>query len=76
MRRRDPQHRKTWIVVTDGERALQRKVAATFQAIELVLDLLPVLEKLWGVSYVFHPEASPEAREFVKERIQRILRGE
>src|SRR5438034_11798064 len=31
MRRRDPQHQKTWIVVTDGERALQRKVAATFQ---------------------------------------------
>src|SRR5438034_1188557 len=45
MRRRDPQHQKTWIVVTDGERALQRKVAATFQRIELVLDLLHVLEK-------------------------------
>ena len=76
MRRRDPQHQKTWIVVTDGERALQRKVAATFQRIELVLDLLHVLEKLWAVSYVFHPEGSPEAREFVKERILRILRGE
>src|SRR5256884_8057900 len=31
---------------------------------------------LWAVSYVFHPEGSPEAREFVKERILRILRGE
>ncbi len=62
--------------ITDGERALQRKVAATFQRIELVLDLLHVLEKLWAVSYVFHPEGSPEAREFVKERILRILRGE
>jgi len=68
MRRRDPQHQKSWIVVTDGERALQRKVAATFQRFELILDLLHVLEKLWAVSYVFHPEGSPEAREFVKER--------
>ena len=76
MRRRDPKHQKTWIVVTDGERALQRKVAATFQRIELVLDRLPVLEKLWAVSYAFHPEGSPEAREFVKEPILRILRGE
>jgi len=76
MRRRDPQHRKAWIAVTDGERALQRKVSATFPGIELVLDRLHVLEKLWGVSYVFHPEGSPEAREFVKERILRILRGE
>jgi hypothetical protein len=74
-KRRDPQHQKSWIVVTDGERALQRKVAATFPRVALVLDLLHVLEKLWAVSYVFHPEGSPEAREFVKERILRILRG-
>jgi hypothetical protein len=76
MRRRDPRRRKTWIVVTDGERALQCKVAATLQSVELVLDLLHVLEKLWAVSYVFHPEGSPEARDFVRERILRILEGE
>ena len=75
MRRRDPKHKKKWIVVTDGERALQRKVSATFKGIELILDLLHVLEKLWAVSYVFHPEGSPEAREFVKERSLRILQG-
>jgi hypothetical protein len=76
MRRRDPKHKKTWIVVTDGERALQCKVAATVANIELVLDLLHVLEKLWAVSYVFHAEGSAEAREFVQARILRILQGE
>jgi hypothetical protein len=76
MERRDPQHRKTWIVVTDGERALQHKVAATLLGIILVLDLLHVLEKLWAVSYVFHAEGSREAREFVRERILRILQGD
>jgi hypothetical protein len=75
MQRRDPHHKKDWIVVTDGERALQCKVTATFQPIELILDLLHVLEKLWAVSYVFHPEGSPEAREFVRQRILRILQG-
>jgi len=76
MQRRDPRHRKTWVVVTDGERALQRKVAAILEGIELVLDLLHVLEKLWAVSYVFYPEGSPEAREFVRQRILRILHGD
>ncbi len=76
MQRRDPKHQKTWLALTDGERALQRKVTATFQSIELILDLLHVLEKLWAASYVFHPEGSPEAGEFVKERILRILRGQ
>jgi len=76
MERRDPRHRKTWIVVTDGERALQHKVAATLLGIILVLDLLHVLEKLWAVSYVFHPEGSPEARQFVRERILRTLQGD
>jgi hypothetical protein len=76
MQRRDPRHRKTWIVVTDGERALQRRVAARLPGIQLVLDLLHVLEKLWAVSYVFHAEGSPEAREFVRERVLRILQGE
>lgn len=75
MQRRDPAHKKCWLVVTDGERALQLKVTATFKRIELILDLLHVLEKLWTVSYLFHPEGSPEAREFVRERILRILRG-
>ena len=76
MQRRDPGHKKRWLVVTDGERALQRKVAATFKRIELILDLLHVLEKLWAVSYIFHAEGSAEAREFVRERTLRILRGE
>ena len=76
MQRRDPRRRKVWIVVTDGERALQRKVAAALDGIVLVLDLLHVLEKLWAVSYVFHPEGSEEAREFVRERILRMLQGD
>jgi hypothetical protein len=71
MRRRDPKRKKTWIVVIDGERALQRKVAATFQGIELILDLLHVLEKLWAVSYVANScESVPISRLFVSSHRQ------
>jgi hypothetical protein len=76
MVRRDPLHRRTWVMVTDGERALQRRVCTTFKGVTLVLDLLHVLEKLWAVSYVFHPEGSAEAEAFVRERALRILHGQ
>ncbi len=74
--RRDPRHRRTWVMVTDGERALQRRVVGTFSGVTLVLDLLHVLEKIWKVAYVFHPEGSPEATAFVRQRAERILSGE
>jgi hypothetical protein len=76
MVRRDPRHRRTWVIVTDGERALQRRVADKFQGVTLILDLLHVLEKLWKVAHVLHPEGSREAETFVYQRAERILNGQ
>jgi len=76
MLRRDPRRKKTWVIVTDGERALQRRVCKLFGDITLVLDLLHVLEKLWAAAYTLHPEGSPQAEGFVRERALRILRGQ
>lgn len=73
---RDPCGDKTWIIVTDGERGLQRRVCEHFQDVILVLDLLHVLEKLWAAAYVLHPEGSEAAETFVRERALRILRGQ
>jgi hypothetical protein len=76
MLRRDPRRKQTWVIVTDGERALQRRVCKLFGDITLVLDLLHVLEKLWAAAYTLHPEGSPQAEGFVRERALRILRGQ
>jgi hypothetical protein len=75
MLKRDPRHRRTWVIVTDGERALQRRVCNTFNDVTLVLDLLHVLEKLWKASHALYPEGSREAEQFVYERAKRILEG-
>ena len=75
MDRRDPGRMKTRVAVTDGERALQRRVGATLKGVRLILDLLHVLEYLWKAAYVFHREGSPEAEAWVRERALRILRG-
>lgn len=76
MVRRDPHHQHTWVMVTDGERALQRRVAASFSGVTLVLDLLHVTEKLWKAAHALHKEGSAEAQAFVYERAERILNGQ
>jgi hypothetical protein len=75
MDRRDPDRGHTWVMVTDGERALQRRVTANFEGVTLVLDLLHVTEKLWKAAHALHPEGSPEAAAFVRQRAGRILNG-
>jgi hypothetical protein len=75
MTRRDPEHKHTWVIVTDGERALQRRVIASFQNVTLILDLLHVMDKLWKAAHALHPEGSPEAEQFVKARTEKILCG-
>lgn len=72
---RDPDRTKTHVAVTDGERALQQGILKEFKDIRLILDLLHVLGYLWKGAYVFHPEGSPEAEAWVRERSLRILKG-
>jgi len=76
MLRRDPCRRHPWVIVTDGERALQRRVCELFEDTTLVLDLFHVLEKLWKAAHVFHAEGSEQAELFVRVRVLRILRGQ
>jgi len=75
MDRRDPNSIKKRVAVTDGERALQRRVVKWLTGNLLILDLLHVLEKLWKAAYVFHAEGSEEATQWVKDRVLSILRG-
>jgi len=76
MNRRDPDGKKVHVVVTDGERALQKRVLRIIDDVTLVLDLLHVLEKLWIVGHVLYGEGSEKAENFVRERVLRILKGE
>ena len=76
LQHRDPDHERPWVTVTDGERALQKRVCTLFADVPLVLDLFHVLDKLWKAAHALHPEGSPEAQCFVRDRTLRILRGQ
>jgi hypothetical protein len=63
------------VCILDGERSLWASVYAYFPAAFFVLDIFHVLEHLGKVALLFHDEDSPQAREFVTERLRMLLQG-
>jgi hypothetical protein len=77
--RRDPEHRRRWVVLVDGQRdqikrveRAARKVDAT---ITIVLDIVHVLEYLWRAAYAFHKDGTPEAEAWVEHQLVKLLDG-
>ena len=77
---RDPEHRKRWLVLVDGDAKLTRWVRAEAKRrgieVTLVLDFIHALEYLWKAAHVFFEEGTPEIEEWVLERLERMLRGD
>ena len=77
--RRDPEHEKKWVAVVDGNeeqlRLLHTSARRHRVALTIVLDLIHVVEYLWKAASVFHAQATPEAEQWVSERLLQILKG-
>ncbi len=78
-RRRDPEGRKRWVALVDGnERQLEifkkcfRK--ERYNAL-IVMDFIHVAERAWKAGLDFHREASPELETWVRQRLLAILKG-
>lgn len=72
---------KPLVCVFDGDPALWRHARQHLHldrdpSVVGVLDLYHVLQRLWEVAYVFHPEGSDEAHEFVQRRLRMLLEGD
>ena len=79
MVRRDPEHKKTWVCVMDGDRALRRVARTILGAVGtfiLILDLYHALEYLWEAAYALHGRDGSEAKEWCTMQLRRILAGE
>jgi hypothetical protein len=76
---RDPQHKREWVVLVDGEEHQLEyvKAAAKATAVEvtIVLDFIHVLEYVWKAAFCFFASGSEEAETWVMERALRILQG-
>jgi hypothetical protein len=78
--RRDPEHRRRWVVLVDGNpqqiREIRRQAARRGVEPTLVLDFIHVAEYLWKAAYCFVSEGTAEAEAWVTERLAGVLRGE
>ena len=72
---RDPDRQKTVVCLTDGEKALRREQEHWLGRSIGVLDIWHVTEYLWAAAYCLHDEGSPQARQFVRDRLRLLLEG-
>src|SRR5580704_1007516 len=78
--RRDPQQRRQWAVLIDGQPQQLKNILRSIEQYDaertvLILDFIHVLEYLWKAAYAFHPEGSESAEAWVQERALQILKG-
>jgi hypothetical protein len=78
-RRRDPEGKRRWVVLLDGNRdqlRLVKKAARKVGAsITIIVDLIHVLEYVWKAAYAFHADGSKEAEAWVQQRLMWLLQG-
>ena len=77
--RRDPDQKRAWVALVDGNRHQIDRIRAEAHArnltVPIVVDVVHVLEYLWAATWCLHPEGDPTAETWVREHARRILAG-
>ena len=77
--RRDPGHARAWVALVDGNNhqidRIEKEAVARGVEVTIVVDLVHVLEYLWGSVWCFFAEGDPAAEAWVLERALAVLGG-
>jgi hypothetical protein len=77
--RRDPDKRRRWIVLVDGEPKQLRSVKAEARragvSVTILVDLVHVLEYVWGAARALFGESNVRAEKWVADRLLALLTG-
>jgi hypothetical protein len=77
--RRDPERRRRWVVLVDGEPKQLAAVKAEARRVgvkpTILLDVVHVLEYVWQAARALFGESSPEAEAWVGDRLLALLTG-
>ncbi|HEY5989866.1 MAG TPA: ISKra4 family transposase [Streptosporangiaceae bacterium] len=77
--RRDPQHKRTWAALVDGNNAqidaMTAEAATRGVTVTILIDFVHVLEYLWKAAWSFFEPGDPDAETWVADRAARILQG-
>ena len=80
-RKRDPKHKKEWVVLVDGHKQQMRLIKGLVkkEGVEatIVLDIIHVIEYLWIAARLFHEdESSTECERWVEDKLEKILNSQ
>ena len=68
--RRDPEHKKQWLILVDGQetqlREIQAAIARHHCDVVVIQDFIHVLEYLWKAAYCFYEASTKEAEQWVR----------
>lgn len=77
--RRDPNNKKTWVALVDGNLHQLDLIQAIANKknieVEIICDIIHVLEYLWKAAWDFFEKGDSKAEEWVSERFVFILEG-
>lgn len=77
--RRDPAHSRTWVALVDGNNhqidRIEAEAAAREVEVTIVVDVVHVIEYLWGAAWSFFAEGAPAAEAWVGDRALAVLEG-
>jgi hypothetical protein len=77
--RRDPEHKKTWLVLIDGADPQRRDVEAAIARHRsdtvIIQDFVHALEYLWKAAYCLYEPRSLEAQNWVRKHAVALLEG-
>lgn len=75
VQRRDPHQAKARVAITDGERALQKRVRKLMPGAILILDLLHAMGYLWTAGNLLCAGDKAGATVWVKRQLLQVLKG-
>ncbi len=77
--RRDPSHARRWVALVDGNNhqidRIEEEAKTRGVDVAIVVDLIHVLEYLWGAVWCFFAEGDPATQAWVHERALAVLGG-
>jgi len=77
--RRDPSHARRWVALVDGNNhqidRIEEEAKTRGVDVAIVVDLIHVLEYLWGAVWCFFAEGDPAAQSWVHDRALAVLEG-
>ena len=74
---RDPGHQRTWVVLVDGAEhqldLIRAEAARRAVTIHIVIDLIHLMEYIWGAAWSLHEAGDPAAEDWVAVKALAVL---